>query len=140
MNQKNLRELGLKATGPRLKILQMLEASNPHHLSAEELYSRLKAAGEDVGLATVYRVLAQFEAAGLVVRHNFEGGRCVFELDQGEHHDHLVCVVCEKVEEFVDAEIEKRQAEIAAKHKFKITDHDLTIYGVCESCRSREGA
>lgn len=138
MNHKDLRELGLKATGPRLKILQVLEASNPHHLSAEELHSRLKAAGEDVGLATVYRVLAQFEAAGLVVRHNFEGGRSVFELDQGEHHDHLVCVICEKVEEFVDEEIEKRQAEIAKRYQFKITDHDLTIYGVCESCRSRE--
>ncbi len=135
MNHKDLRELGLKATGPRIKILQMLEGATPHHLSAEELYSRLKVAGEDVGLATVYRVLAQFEAAGLVVRHNFEGGRCVFELDQGEHHDHLVCVVCERVEEFVDEEIEKRQAKIAERYKFKITDHDLTIYGVCGSCQ-----
>lgn len=134
MSHKELKEAGLKVTAPRLKILQMLERADQHHLSAEEVYSRLKESGDDVGLATVYRVLTQFEAAGLVARHNFEGGHSVFELEQGEHHDHLVCVRCARVAEFVDPEIEARQEKIARDHHFNMTDHNLTIYGVCQEC------
>lgn len=131
---QELRDAGLKVTLPRLKILKMLESSKPHHLSAEEIYTRLLEMGEDVGLATVYRVLTQFEAAGLVKRHNFEEGYSVFELSQGGHHDHLVCIKCGSVAEFLDAEIEKRQQEISAKNNFKMTDHSLIIYGVCGKC------
>lgn len=135
MNPKNLRELGLKATAPRIKILQMLEAATPlRHVSAEEVHRQLVEGGEDVGLATVYRVLTQFQAAGLVRRHNFEGDRWVFELDDGEHHDHLVCIRCHAVREFVDEAIEVRQSQVAKQAKFKMTDHQLTIYGVCEGC------
>lgn len=135
MNRKDLKDAGLKITAPRTKILQMLENASEHHMSAEDVYSKLKEAGDDVGLATVYRVLAQFEAAGFIVRHNFEGGHSVYELDQGQHHDHLVCVKCGKVEEFVDSEIEQRQSHIAEKNNFKMTDHNLTIYGLCEKCQ-----
>jgi Fur family ferric uptake transcriptional regulator len=134
MTPKNLQEAGLKATLPRVKILNILEKADQHHLNAEEVYRSLLKTGEDVGLATVYRVLTQFEEAGLVKRHNFEGGRSVFELDQGEHHDHLVCVSCGKVEEFVDETIESRQQQIAEQANFKMTDHSLTIYGVCQNC------
>lgn len=134
MSHKGLRDVGLKVTLPRIKILQILENADPHHMSAEEVYKYLLEAGEDVGLATVYRVLTQFEAAGLVRRHNFEGGRSVFEIDDGKHHDHLVCLQCNLVEEFVDEVIEKRQEEIARKSKFKMTDHSLTIYGLCQRC------
>jgi len=134
MTPKNLQEAGLKATLPRVKILNILEKADQHHLNAEEVYRSLLKTGEDVGLATVYRVLTQFEEAGLVKRHNFEGGRSVFELDQGEHHDHLVCVSCGKVEEFVDETIECRQQQIAEQANFKMTDHSLTIYGVCQDC------
>lgn len=136
MSQKDLREAGLKATAPRLKILQILEKAEPRHLSAEEVHQRLKSAGEDVGLATVYRVLTQFASAGLVIRHNFEGGHGVFELNEGNHHDHLVCVNCNTVAEFVDPEIEKRQAKIAQRYEFEMTDHSLTIYGLCSQCQS----
>lgn len=134
MENKELRKAGLKVTLPRLKILHLLEKADPHHMSAEDVYKTLIDAGEDVGLATVYRVLTQFEEAGLVKRHNFEGGHSVFEIDQGEHHDHLVCVKCNKVEEFVDKEIEQRQEIIAKQAGFKITDHSLTIYGICGKC------
>lgn len=129
-----LRKAGLKVTLPRVKILGILEASAGRHLSAEEVFQSLKDSGEDVGLATVYRVLTQFEDAGLVIRHNFEGGSAVFELDQGEHHDHMVCVKCGRVVEFVDEMIESRQKEIAKQHQFKMTDHSLIIYGVCAGC------
>ncbi|WP_028388555.1 ferric iron uptake transcriptional regulator [Legionella fairfieldensis] len=132
---KQLKDAGLKITIPRLKILQILEQSLAHHLSAEGVYKALLEMGEDVGLATVYRVLTQFEAAGLVNRHNFEGGYSVFELSQGEHHDHLVCVKCGKVEEFVDEIIEQRQQMIAKRACFKMTDHALNIYGVCPQCQ-----
>lgn len=135
MSDKDLRDAGLKVTVPRLKILQLLEHAEPHHMSAEDLFKRLVEQGEEVGLATVYRVLTQFEAAGLVTRHNFEGGHSVFELDHGNHHDHLVCVKCGKVCEFVDDVIEKRQEEIAEKFGFETTDHNHTIYGVCAECR-----
>ncbi len=121
-----------------MKILEMLEsATTNRHLSAEDVYKALLDAGEDIGLATVYRVLTQFEAAGLVTRHHFEGGHSVFELNQGEHHDHLLCVKCGRVEEFVDKVIEKRQREIAAKAGFDITDHCLYIYGICPACRKQ---
>ena len=131
---RQLKEVGLKITMPRLKILQILEQSVDHHLSAEHVYKALVEMGEDVGLATVYRVLTQFETAGLVHRHHFEGGYSVFELSQGEHHDHLVCIKCGKVEEFVDDVIEERQTMIAMRAGFKMTDHALNIYGVCPHC------
>ena len=122
---------------PRLKILELLERNDRHHMSAEDLYKALQDTGEDIALATVYRVLTQFEAAGLVNRHHFEGGNSVFEVNQGEHHDHIVCVECGKVDEFVDEVIEKRQAAIASKLNYEMTDHDLHIYGICAACRNR---
>ena len=131
---QQLKERGLKVTLPRLKVLQIFEQSTQHHLSAEDVYKALLSMGEDVGLATVYRVLTQFEASGLIHRHNFEGGYSVFELSQGEHHDHLVCISCGRVEEFMDEIIEQRQKMIAVSAGFKITDHALNIYGVCSSC------
>lgn len=137
MNNHELKRAGLKVTEPRLKILHLLEHSQSQsirHLSAEDIYNMLLEMGDDVGLATVYRVLTQFEAAGIVIRHNFEEGRSVFELDNGTHHDHLVCIKCGKVEEFVDALIEERQLAIAQKMKFKMTDHSLCIYGYCALC------
>ena len=135
LENTELRKAGLKVTLPRIKILNILENSLTRHISAEEVYKQLLESGDDVGLATVYRVLTQFEAAGLVVRHHFESGHAVFELDQGEHHDHLVCIKCGQVEEFVDDVIEKRQQEIADNLSFKITDHCLYLYGVCQACQ-----
>lgn len=132
---QQLKDAGLKITLPRIKVLQILEQSRNHHLSAEAVYKALLESGEDVGLATVYRVLTQFEAAGLVSRHNFEGGHSVFELSQGEHHDHLVCVKCGRVEEFVDEIIEQRQKAIAERAHFKMTNHALNIYGICPQCQ-----
>lgn len=132
---QQLKDAGLKITMPRLKVLQILEQSPNHHLSAEGVYKALLDMGEDVGLATVYRVLTQFEVAGLVSRHNFEGGHSVFELSQGTHHDHLVCVKCGKVEEFLDELIEQRQKLIAEQAGFKMTDHALNIYGLCPVCQ-----
>ncbi len=134
MKNRELKEAGLKTTAPRVKILQILEKAKVRHLSAEDIYKMLVESGEDVGLATVYRVLTQFESAGLVIRHHFEGDSSVFELDDGEHHDHLVCVKCEKIVEFVDPIIEKRQLSIAEENHFRITDHSLYIYGICKSC------
>lgn len=135
---QQLKEAGLKITMPRVKVLQILEQSVDHHLSAEDVYKALLELGEDVGLATVYRVLTQFEAAGLITRHNFEGGFSVYELSQGSHHDHLVCVKCARVEEFVDEIIESRQKLIAERAQFKMTDHALNIYGICPSCLSKQ--
>jgi Fur family ferric uptake transcriptional regulator len=135
MDQVDLRKAGLKATIPRIRILEILEHNDQRHLRAEDVYRALLDAGEDVGLATVYRVLTQFEAAGLVVRHHFEGAHSVFELDHGRHHDHLVCEQCGRIEEFVDAIIEERQRRIAEKAGFSMTDHSLYIYGVCPKCR-----
>ena len=131
----DLRKAGLKVTLPRLKILEVLEHSSQHHLSAEDLYRLLQESGEDIGLATVYRVLTQFESAGLVHRHRFEGGHSVFEVDQGTHHDHIVCVECGKVDEFVDEVIEDRQSAIAERLGYEMTDHALHIYGICSDCR-----
>lgn len=130
-DQNDLKSAGLKATLPRLKVLSLFENSKERHLSAEDIYKVMLNTGEDVGLATVYRVLTQFEQAGLLIRHHFEGGKAVFELNTGGHHDHIVCVKCGRVEEFYDAEIEKRQETAAAKHGFKVQDHSLTIYGIC---------
>lgn len=138
MASQDLREAGLKATLPRVKILEIMEADENRHLSAEEIYKILSDAGNDVGLATVYRVLTQFESAGLVTRHHFEGGTSVFELNQGEHHDHILCVKCGRVEEFVDEVIEQRQKAIAAKAGFSMTDHCLYIYGICQECQKKQ--
>lgn len=135
MESSELKKAGLKATLPRIKILDILEKSEKRHLAAEDVYKTLLDSGEDVGLATVYRVLTQFEAAGLVLRHHFEEGHSVFELDQGKHHDHMLCVKCGKVDEFVDETIEKRQREIAEKAGYEITDHCLYIYGICSKCK-----
>lgn len=134
MDNKQLRQVGLKVTIPRLRILQILEQSTARHVSAEDVYRILLEQGEDVGLATVYRVLTQFEAAGLITRHNFEEGRSVFELNQGEHHDHFICVKCARVDEFVDEVIEQRQKAVAEKMGVQMTDHSLTIYGICKEC------
>lgn len=133
-DQKDLKNAGLKATLPRLKILELFEKSEERHLSAEDVYKVLLNASDDVGLATVYRVLTQFEDAGLLVRHHFESGKAVFELNQGEHHDHMVCVKCGRVEEFHDEEIERRQEEAAKSRGFKMQDHSLMIYGICDKC------
>ena len=135
MDNLDLKKAGLKVTLPRVKILQILENTPSHHLSAEDVYRIILESGEDIGLATVYRVLTQFEEAGLVVRHNFEEGHSVFELDHGAHHDHLVCVKCGRVEEFVDPVIEERQQYVAAQADFTMTDHSLNIYGICAGCR-----
>lgn len=123
-----LRKVGLKVTLPRVKILNILENARDHHLSAEDVYKALLEAGEDVGLATVYRVLTQFESAGLVVRHNFEGGHAVFELAGDEHHDHMVCLKSGQIIEFCDPVIEARQHQIAEEHGFELVDHSLTLY------------
>jgi Fur family ferric uptake transcriptional regulator len=126
---QELRKAGLKVTVPRIKILQMLETNNQRHLSAEDVYKNLLETGEDVGLATVYRVLTQFESAGLVTRHNFDGGYAVFELIRGdEHHDHMVCTESGRVVEFHNADIERIQQEIAAQHGFELVGHSLVLY------------
>ena len=128
LQRQELKKAGLKVTLPRLKILEILESSDPRHLSAEDIYKELLETGEDIGLATVYRVLTQFESAHLVTRHNFEGGPSVFEMDEGKHHDHMVCVETGKVIEFVNAEIERLQHEIAAKYGYELIDHNLVLY------------
>ncbi len=128
VENSELRKVGLKVTLPRVKILQMLDSAERRHMSAEEVYKALMESGEDVGLATVYRVLTQFESTGLVVRHNFDGGHAVFELADGGHHDHMVCVDSGEVIEFIDAEIEKRQREIVSEHGFELVDHNLVLY------------
>lgn len=128
MNSGNLRKVGLKVTQPRKRILELLEEAGNKHVTADDIYRVLMKAGEDVGLATVYRVLSQFEAAGLVVKHNFEGGQAYYELDSGDHHDHMVCVETGRVIEFSNMEIERLQAEIAEEHGYEIEDHSLVIY------------
>ena len=132
---QELRKVGLKVTLPRVKILQILENSTNKHMSAEDVYKALIENDQDVGLATVYRVLTQFEAAGLVMRHHFEGGHSVFELTSADHHDHMVCNQCGKVEEFFDSIIENQQDKIAEKYGFKITDHSMYLYGLCSDCQ-----
>lgn len=130
MESQDLKRAGLKVTLPRVKILQMLESSEERHLSAEDIYRALLESDQDISLATIYRVMTQFESAGLVTRHNFEGGHSVFELDDSPHHDHMVCVKSGQVIEFVDPIIEARQKAIAEEHGWKMTDHSLVIYGV----------
>ncbi|MDQ1363418.1 MAG: Fur family transcriptional regulator, ferric uptake regulator [Pseudomonadota bacterium] len=138
METSDLKKAGLKITLPRTKILGLLEQCDPRHQSAEDIYRSLIDAGEEIGLATVYRVLTQFEAAGLVNRHHFEGGQAVFELNHGYHHDHLVCIKCGKVVEFVDSMIEERQRQIARDKGFEITEHSLIIYGRCSDPQCRK--
>ena len=128
---QSLKGIGLKATLPRRKILELFEASKVRHLSAEDVYRNLMAEGIDVGLATVYRVLTQFEQAGLLSRQHFETGKALFELNEGGHHDHLVCLQCGKVEEFYDPEIEKRQSEITRRRGFELRGHSLALYADC---------
>ena len=128
---QDLKDAGLKATLPRLKIINLFESSKVRHLTAEDVYKLLLGEGLDIGLATVYRVLTQFEQAGLLVRHHFESGKAVFELNQGTHHDHLVCMQCGRVEEFYDAEIEKRQVKVARDRGFEISEHALYLYADC---------
>lgn len=130
-NNKALKNAGLKVTLPRLKILEVLQEPECHHVSAEDLYKKLIDMGEEIGLATVYRVLNQFDDAGIVTRHNFEGGKSVFELTQQHHHDHLICLDCGKVIEFSDASIETRQKNIAERHGIKLSNHSLYLYGHC---------
>jgi len=132
MEGKDLRKAGLKVTLPRLKILEILERTATRHMSAEDIYRTLLDSKEDIGLATVYRVLTQFEGAGLVTRHHFEDGMAVFELNQGTHHDHIVCIDCGRVEEFVEPGIEERQTAVAQRLGFDIRDHSLILYGHCE--------
>ena len=131
----DLKTAGLKATLPRLKILNLFEHGEVRHLSAEDVYKMLIGEGHDIGLATVYRVLTQFEQAGLLTRHHFESGKAVFELNQGGHHDHLVCMQCARVEEFYDDEIEKRQVRIAKDRGFNIREHSLYIYADCTKAK-----
>ena len=140
-NPADLKSSGLKATLPRLKILEIFQGSSVRHLSAEDVYKLLLAENLDVGLATVYRVLTQFEQAGILSRNHFESGKAVFELDQGTHHDHLVCLDCGRVEEFFDEEIERRQHKIAEERGFKLTEHVLSLYGNCtkQNCQHRSG-
>ena len=134
---QSLKDSGLKATLPRRKILELFESSQVRHLSAEDVYKALIAEGIDIGLATVYRVLTQFEHAGLLSRQHFETGKAVFELNEGRHHDHLVCLQCGRVEEFYDAEIERRQQMIAKDKGWILQDHAMSLYGLCGDCVSK---
>lgn len=140
-SSENLKTSGLKATLPRMRILELFEKSSVRHLSAEDVYKLLQKDGTDTGLATVYRVLTQFEQAGLLIRHHFESDKAVFELNQGDHHDHLVCMQCGHVEEFYDSEIEKRQSEVAEQRGFRIHEHSLHLYADClkENCPRKSG-
>jgi Fur family ferric uptake transcriptional regulator len=132
-----LHRAGLRVTLPRKKILQIFEEHPDEHFSAEQVSDRLKSSDEEVGLATIYRVLSQFEKAGLLRRSNFEGGHAVYELDSGQHHDHLVCMGCGAIFEFVDVDIEKRQSQIAQKYDFEVHEHALTLFGFCRECRAK---
>jgi len=132
---QGLKDVGLKITHPRIKIMRILLTSDERHVSAEDVYRLLLANNEEIGLATVYRVLTQFEGAGLVTRHHFESGHSVFELSPEHHHDHIVCIKCGHVEEFADPDIEARQLEVAKRLGFELTDHNLNMYGICADCR-----
>ena len=132
---QGLKDVGLKITHPRIKIMRILLTSDVRHVSAEDVYRLLLANNEEIGLATVYRVLTQFEGAGLVTRHHFESGHSVFELSPEHHHDHIVCIKCGHVEEFADPDIEARQLEVAKRLGFELTDHNLNMYGICADCR-----
>jgi Fur family ferric uptake transcriptional regulator len=136
-NAEELKSSGLKATLPRIKILEVFQQSTQRHMTAEDVYKILLNDESDIGLATVYRVLMQFEQAGILSRNHFEAGKAVFELNEGKHHDHLVCVNCGRVEEFYDAEIERRQQEIAEERGYKLQDHALALYVICKECSSK---
>jgi len=140
LERSDLRRAGLKATVPRMRILDILAGSSVRHLSAEDIYRKLLDQHEDIGLATVYRVLTQFESAGLVTRQHFEDGMAVFELNLGEHHDHIVCLDCGRVEEFMEVSIEERQRAVAERLGFELKDHSLTMYGKCirKDCPRRQ--
>ena len=139
MDSADLKEAGLKTTLPRLRVLSILEHSKIRHLSAEDVYKELLIEeNEPIGLATIYRVLTQFEDAGLVIKHNFEGERAVFELNDEAHHDHMVCVNCGNVAEFFDRRIESLQDKVANDHGFTIQDHSLTLYGICKRCQDKQ--
>jgi len=133
-----LKNAGLKATLPRLKILELFQGSEQRHLSAEEVFRTLLLEHTDIGLATVYRVLTQFEQAGILSRSHFESGKAIYELKEGQHHDHLICTECGKVEEFFDAEIEQRQQTIAAQLGWLMQDHAMSLYGLCQACQTRQ--
>jgi Fur family ferric uptake transcriptional regulator len=135
LNNQGLKKVGLKVTTPRLRILHLLETNKLRHLTAEDIYQKLLSSGEEIGLATIYRVLTQFESTGLVKRHRFSDEQSVFELNQGPHHDHLICTQCMRVEEFVDEVIEARQQAVASKAGYTMIDHAFTIYGICKPCR-----
>ena len=139
-NADELKSSGLKATLPRIKILELFQQSAQRHMTAEDVYKVLLNEGSDIGLATVYRVLMQFEQAGILSRNHFEAGKAVFELNEGKHHDHLVCVNCGRVEEFYDAEIERRQQQIATERGYKLQDHALSLYVICdrEDCAGKQ--
>lgn len=143
-SEKELKSVSLKATAPRMRILELFqrahEAGAERHLTAEDIYKQLIAENIEVGLATVYRVLTQFESAGLIVRHYFGNDRATYEVDDGAHHDHIVCTRCGRVEEFMDKEIEKRQKQIASRMGFELESHSLSLYGVCSDCRKKEAA
>ena len=134
---RELKSSGLKVTAPRLKVLDLFHNSETRHLTAEDIYRRLLEEHSDIGLATVYRVLTQFEQAGLLVRHHFEGGKAIYELNEGGHHDHLVCLQCGRVEEFYDAEIERRQQMVSTDKGWILQDHAMSLYGLCADCKSR---
>lgn len=132
---KELKKVGLKVTIPRVTILELLQKPNENnHYSAEDVFTELRDNGHDIGLATVYRVLSQFEQAGILVKRHFEGGQAVFELETGEHHDHLICLHCDKIVEFHDAKLEAEQQKIAKKHGFELEEHNMVLYGVCSDC------
>jgi Fur family ferric uptake transcriptional regulator len=133
-DQNELKSIGLKATFPRLKILDVFRKAETRHMSAEDVYRALIGENVEIGLATVYRVLTQFEQAGLLSRSQFDSGKAVFELNEGDHHDHLICTNCGQVEEFFDSEIEKRQQKISKDHSFTLTGHALSLYGICQRC------
>ena len=136
-NIEELKSTGLKATLPRLKILEIFQTGKQRHMTAEDVFRVLLDERSDIGLATVYRVLTQFEQAGILLRSNFESGKAVYELNEGQHHDHFVCTSCGKVEEFYDAEIEKRQNLIAKEKGWVIQDHSMALYGQCAECATR---
>lgn len=133
-NIDNLKSTGLKATLPRLKILEIFQTTKQRHMTAEDVFRVLLGERSDIGLATVYRVLMQFEQAGILLRSNFEGAKAVYELNEGQHHDHLICTSCDKVEEFYDPEIEKRQQMVAQQRGWSIQDHSMSLYGLCAAC------
>lgn len=132
---KELKKVGLKVTIPRVTILELLQKSDKNHYSAEDVFTELRNNNHDIGLATVYRVLSQFEQAGILVKHHFEGGQAIFELETGKHHDHLICMNCDKIVEFHNEQLEEDQKRIALEHGFELEEHNMVLYGICADCR-----